>query len=145
MDQAQLEKVTNGKGFIAALDQSGGSTPKALKLYGIDEGEYEGETAMFDLMHAMRSRIITSPTFGGDRVLGFLNVAFGTVPLELEQWLVCVAIFSSAASTCSRSCSRASAKTSSCGSAQAAPVPLGSSSRTRRSWHWSWPSEWSGQ
>ena len=70
MDQAQLEKVTNGKGFIAALDQSGGSTPKALKLYGIDEGEYEGETAMFDLMHAMRSRIITSPSFGGDRVLG---------------------------------------------------------------------------
>lgn len=70
MDQAQLEKVTNGKGFIAALDQSGGSTPKALKLYGIDEGEYEGEAAMFDLMHAMRSRIITSPSFGGDRVLG---------------------------------------------------------------------------
>ena len=70
MDQAQLEKVTNGKGFIAALDQSGGSTPKALKLYGIDEGEYEGEAAMFDLMHAMRSRIITSPCFGGDRVLG---------------------------------------------------------------------------
>ena len=70
MDQAQLETVTNGKGFIAALDQSGGSTPKALKLYGIDEGEYEGETAMFDLMHAMRSRIITSSSFGGDRVLG---------------------------------------------------------------------------
>ncbi len=70
MDQAKLEKVTNGKGFIAALDQSGGSTPKALKLYGIDEGEYEGETAMFDLMHAMRSRIITSPSFVGDRVIG---------------------------------------------------------------------------
>lgn len=70
MDQAQLEKVTNGKGFIAALDQSGGSTPKALKLYGIDEGDYEGEAAMFDLMHEMRSRIITSPCFGGDRVLG---------------------------------------------------------------------------
>ncbi len=70
MDQAQLETVTNGKGFIAALDQSGGSTPKALKLYGIGEGEYEGETAMFDLMHAMRSRIITSSSFGGDRVLG---------------------------------------------------------------------------
>ena len=70
MDQAQLEKVTSGKGFIAALDQSGGSTPKALKLYGIDEGSYEGEAAMFDLMHAMRSRIVTSPSFGGDRVLG---------------------------------------------------------------------------
>src|SRR4051794_10303991 len=70
MDQAQLEKVKTGQGFIAALDQSGGSTPKALKLYGIEESEYSGDEQMFDLMHAMRSRIITSPSFGGDRVLG---------------------------------------------------------------------------
>lgn len=70
MDEAQLEKVKTGKGFIAALDQSGGSTPKALKLYGVEEREYDGEAAMFDLMHAMRSRIITSASFGGDRVLG---------------------------------------------------------------------------
>jgi fructose-bisphosphate aldolase class I len=70
MDQAQLEKVRTGQGFIAALDQSGGSTPKALKLYGVEESEYSGDEQMFDLMHAMRSRIITSPSFGGDRVLG---------------------------------------------------------------------------
>ncbi len=70
MDQEQLQKVRSGKGFIAALDQSGGSTPKALKLYGIEEDTYSGEADMFDLMHAMRSRIITSSSFGGDRVLG---------------------------------------------------------------------------
>ncbi|MEO6988700.1 MAG: fructose bisphosphate aldolase [Aquihabitans sp.] len=70
MDQAQLDKVKNGKGFIAALDQSGGSTPRALKLYGIDEGSYEGDEAMFDLIHEMRTRIMTSPSFGGDRILG---------------------------------------------------------------------------
>ncbi|MCB0988241.1 MAG: fructose bisphosphate aldolase [Acidimicrobiales bacterium] len=70
MNQEQLDKVRNGKGFIAALDQSGGSTPKALKLYGIEADAYDGDTAMFDLIHQMRSRIITSPSFGGDRVLG---------------------------------------------------------------------------
>ena len=70
MNQEQLEKVSNGQGFIAALDQSGGSTPKALKLYGIEEDSYDGDSAMFDLIHQMRSRIITSPSFGGDRVLG---------------------------------------------------------------------------
>lgn len=70
MNQEQLEKVRNGQGFIAALDQSGGSTPKALKLYGIEEDAYSGDDAMFDLIHQMRSRIITSPSFGGDRVLG---------------------------------------------------------------------------
>ena len=70
MDQAQLEKVKTGQGFIAALDQSGGSSPKALKLYGIDESEYSGDEAMYDLIHQMRTRIITSPSFGGDRVLG---------------------------------------------------------------------------
>jgi len=70
MNQQQLEKVRSGQGFIAALDQSGGSTPKALKLYGVEEGEYSGDAEMFDLIHQMRSRIITSPSFGGDRVLG---------------------------------------------------------------------------
>ena len=70
MNQDQLQKVKTGAGFIAALDQSGGSSPKALKLYGIEEGEYSGDTEMFDLIHQMRSRIITSPSFGGDRVLG---------------------------------------------------------------------------
>jgi fructose-bisphosphate aldolase class I len=65
-----LEKVRTGDGFIAALDQSGGSTPKALKLYGIEESEYSGDDQMFDLMHAMRARIIESPAFNGDRILG---------------------------------------------------------------------------
>jgi fructose-bisphosphate aldolase class I len=57
-------------GFIAALDQSGGSTPKALMLYGVEESEYDGDEEMFGLVHAMRSRIVTSPSFGGDRILG---------------------------------------------------------------------------
>ena len=65
-----LEKVKAGKGFIAALDQSGGSTPKALKLYGIEESEYSGESAMFDLIHKMRSRLIKSSVFNGDRIVG---------------------------------------------------------------------------
>ncbi len=67
---AQTEQVRNGHGFIAALDQSGGSTPKALKLYGVDESTYSGETAMYDLIHAMRARIIKSPAFSGDKVVG---------------------------------------------------------------------------
>jgi len=65
-----LEKIKSGKGFIAALDQSGGSTPKALKLYGIEESEYSGEPAMFDLIHKMRSRLIKSSVFNGDRIVG---------------------------------------------------------------------------
>lgn len=64
------EQVRNGKGFIAALDQSGGSTPKALKLYGVPETAYSGEAAMYDMIHAMRSRIIKSPAFSGDKVVG---------------------------------------------------------------------------
>ncbi|WP_309666095.1 fructose bisphosphate aldolase [Tabrizicola sp.] len=64
------EQVRSGKGFIAALDQSGGSTPKALKLYGVDESAYSGEVAMYDMIHAMRSRIIKSPAFTGDKVVG---------------------------------------------------------------------------
>jgi fructose-bisphosphate aldolase class I len=70
MDQQQLEKVRDGNGFIAALDQSGGSTPKALRLYGVGEDQYADEDEMFDRIHEMRSRIITSPSFGGDRVVG---------------------------------------------------------------------------
>ena len=65
-----LQQMRSGKGFIAALDQSGGSTPKALKLYGIEENTYSGEAQMFDLMHAMRSRLIKSPSFNGTRVIG---------------------------------------------------------------------------
>ena len=68
-NEKQAERMTSGKGFIAALDQSGGSTPKALRLYGIEEDAYSSEKEMFDLVHQMRSRIITSPAFTGDRVL----------------------------------------------------------------------------
>ncbi|MEY2421270.1 MAG: fructose-bisphosphate aldolase, class [Acidimicrobiaceae bacterium] len=67
---AMLDKMRNGKGFIAALDQSGGSTPKALKLYGVGEDAYSNEAEMYDRIHEMRTRIITSPSFNGDRVLG---------------------------------------------------------------------------
>ena len=70
MNADMHRKVETGDGFLAALDQSGGSTPKALALYGISEDEYSGETEMFDAMHAMRTRIMTSPSFGGDRILG---------------------------------------------------------------------------
>ena len=70
MDDRMYQQMKSGHGFIAALDQSGGSTPKALRLYGIEEDAYSGEAEMFDLMHQMRSRIITSPAFNGDRVIG---------------------------------------------------------------------------
>ena len=70
MNNEQLTRMREGKGFIAALDQSGGSTPKALRLYGVAESEYSGEEEMFDLIHAMRSRMVLSPAFNGDRVLG---------------------------------------------------------------------------
>lgn len=68
--QKQAEQMRSGKGFIAALDQSGGSTPKALKLYGIAEDSYSGDAQMYALIHEMRSRIATSPAFNGDRVIG---------------------------------------------------------------------------
>jgi fructose-bisphosphate aldolase, class I len=68
-NEKQADRMTSGKGFIAALDQSGGSTPKALRLYGIEDSAYSSEEEMFDLIHQMRSRIITSPVFNGDRVL----------------------------------------------------------------------------
>lgn len=66
----QLEKLSHQDGFIAALDQSGGSTPKALNLYGISEAEYSGDEEMFNVVHAMRTRIVTSPAFTGERILG---------------------------------------------------------------------------
>lgn len=68
--EQQAAKIRSQPGFIAALDQSGGSTPKALKLYGVAESSYSGEAQMMDLIHAMRSRIITSPSFGGNRIAG---------------------------------------------------------------------------
>ena len=70
MNQDQFDQIRSGHGFIAALDQSGGSTPKALALYGIDESQYEGDDQMYDRIHDMRTRIITSPAFRGDRILG---------------------------------------------------------------------------
>lgn len=68
--KAQIEKMKNSQGFIAALDQSGGSTPKALRAYGINESSYANEDEMFDLVHQMRTRIITSPAFSSDKILG---------------------------------------------------------------------------
>ena len=70
MNDDQFKKAKTGPGFIAALDQSGGSTPKALQLYGIGEDAYSNDEEMFDLVHEMRTRIITSPAFEGDRIMG---------------------------------------------------------------------------
>jgi fructose-bisphosphate aldolase class I len=70
MSEQQFEKVKSGSGFIAALDQSGGSTPKSLQLYGIEETAYSDDDEMFALIHEFRSRIITSPSFEGDRIIG---------------------------------------------------------------------------
>ena len=70
MNQEQRTKMADGRGFVAALDQSGGSTPKALALYGGAESSYATEDEMFDLMHEFRTRIITAPAFDGDRILG---------------------------------------------------------------------------
>ena len=70
MNIEQIKKIKENEGFIAALDQSGGSTPKALQTYGIQEDAYSDENEMFDLIHEMRTRIIVSPSFEGDRILG---------------------------------------------------------------------------
>jgi fructose-bisphosphate aldolase, class I len=75
MNTEQFDKMKSGKGFIAALDQSGGSTPKALKFYGVNDDAYANLEAMFDLVHEMRARIMTSPVFTGDRILG--TILFG--------------------------------------------------------------------
>ena len=81
--EEQMIKMKNGRGFLAALDQSGGSTPKALSLYGVEESEYSGEKEMFDKVHEMRTRIITDPSFDGDRILG--SILFeGTMDREVE-------------------------------------------------------------
>ncbi|HSV84425.1 MAG TPA: fructose bisphosphate aldolase [Ramlibacter sp.] len=84
MNPQQYEKVKSAKGFIAALDQSGGSTPKALSLYGIKAETYSGDQQMFDLMHAMRARIMTSPAFNGDRILGVILFE-QTMDREIEE------------------------------------------------------------
>lgn len=81
--QAMLDKIKVQKGFIAALDQSGGSTPKALKLYGIDPSAYSTDEEMFDMVHAMRTRIITSDVFSGERVLGAILFE-NTLDREIE-------------------------------------------------------------
>ena len=83
MNNEQLARVRTGEGFIAALDQSGGSTPKALKLYGIAESEYSGDEQMFDLIHQMRSRMMTSRAFNGDRILGAILFE-GTMDRQVE-------------------------------------------------------------
>lgn len=86
MNSQQLERMKQGRGFIAALDQSGGSTPKALNLYGITEKDYSSEAEMFDLVHQMRTRIMMNPAFNSDRILGailFENTMDRTVDGDL--------------------------------------------------------------
>jgi fructose-bisphosphate aldolase class I len=93
MNQEQQSKIAYGRGFLAALDQSGGSTPKALAQYGVPESNYATEDEMFDLMHEFRSRIITAPAFNGDRILGAIlfeqtmnrDVAETATPLYLWE------------------------------------------------------------
>ncbi|HTR91092.1 MAG TPA: fructose bisphosphate aldolase [Trebonia sp.] len=94
MDTAQSEKVRTGRGFFAALDQSGGSTPKALAEYGIDQDSYKSEDEMFDLVHAMRTRVLTNPAFDGTRVLAAIlfeqtmDRTVGDVPTAKYLWSV---------------------------------------------------------
>ena len=83
MNDQQLDKIRTRDGFIAALDQSGGSTPKALRLYGIDDSAYSGDDEMFSIVHGMRTRIVTSPSFGGDRILGAILFE-NTMDREIE-------------------------------------------------------------
>lgn len=78
-----LDRIKTADGFIAALDQSGGSTPKALRLYGVDESQYSNDEEMFDMVHQMRTRIITSQPFNGDRVLGAILFE-NTLDREIE-------------------------------------------------------------
>lgn len=83
MNDKQLARMSSGKGFIAALDQSGGSTPKALKAYGIEESSYDTDEAMFNLVHEMRSRIIESPAFTSDHILGAILFE-GTMERDID-------------------------------------------------------------
>ena len=87
VDEQMLAKVRDAEGFIAALDQSGGSTPKALLLYGIQENEYSGDAEMFDQIHQMRTRIITSPAFNGDRILGAI-----LFEMTMDRQIECLSI-----------------------------------------------------
>ena len=83
MNDHQLEKIRDRDGFIAALDQSGGSTPKALRLYGIGEDAWSGDDEMFSIVHGMRTRIVTSPSFDGGRILGAILFE-NTMDREIE-------------------------------------------------------------
>lgn len=83
MNQEQVTRMREGKGFIAALDQSGGSTPKALSLYGVQESEYSGDVEMFDQIHAMRTRMVKSPAFSGEQVLGAILFE-GTMDRQID-------------------------------------------------------------
>ena len=83
MNKEQREKMASASGFIAALDQSGGSTPRALQLYGVEENEWSNDTEMFGLVHEMRTRIVTSPVFDGSRILGAILFA-DTMDREVE-------------------------------------------------------------
>jgi len=83
VNDEQFRKIKSGSGFIAALDQSGGSTPKALRLYGLDETSYSNDQEMFDRVHEMRSRIVTSPVFTGERILGAILFEM-TMEREIE-------------------------------------------------------------
>ena len=91
-DQTQAAKIREGQGFIAALDQSGWSTPKALRLYGIEEDRYSGEDEMFDLIHAMRERIVKAPAFTGEKVIGAIlfeqtmDRSFDGMPAATYLW-----------------------------------------------------------
>ena len=92
ISEQQVQKIQNQPGFIAALDQSGGSTPKALGLYGIGEQDWSNDEQMFDTVHAMRNRIVTSPSFNGDRVMGAIlfemtmDREFGGMPAPNYLW-----------------------------------------------------------
>lgn len=89
---SQIKQMQSGAGFVAALDQSGGSTPKALALYGVSEDAYSSETEMYDLIHAMRSRIATAPAFTGDKVIGAIlfemtmDRAINGIPTATYLW-----------------------------------------------------------
>src|SRR5438874_8702641 len=83
VNEEQLQKIKTGSGFIAALDQSGGSTPKALRLYGIQENTWSSDEEMFAIVHEMRTRIITSPSFNGERIIGAILFE-NTMDREIE-------------------------------------------------------------
>src|SRR5437762_13737463 len=83
VNEEQFEKIRTGPGFIAALDQSGGSTPKALRLYGIQENTWSSDEEMFAIVHEMRTRIITSPSFNGERIIGAILFE-NTMDREIE-------------------------------------------------------------